>query len=564
MAASTMAAILGSLALLVFVALSIADETKRRKAVRKNIAESWGRVPQSIHKREELQSIASYFLNRKQEHKSGFAIDDITWNDLDMDDVFARLNSTGSTVGEETLYRLLREPVFDPDILKQRQDLIAFFHRNSVERTKIQLILARLGKKRFINVTDLIFDRDPPRLRNPITYKLLSALALVSPAFLLLDAGLGVLIILGSFLINLIVYYKARSEIQVDLVALGYLVRIVGCARRLRCVGTGPLQEISGRLTVCCGKIKGIEKRAYYLLFTGTGSLGDIVMDYIKIVLLKELIDYAYLRKLIADHREDLIDTYEIIGLIDSLIAVASYRESIPYHAVPWLETSSPSGPAYLEFEDLCHPLIDHPVSNSLRVNRPILITGSNASGKSTLLKAAAINGIFAQTICTCAARMYSSSIFAIFTSMALRDSVRDGDSYFIAELKSIKRILDYINDDIPCLCLVDEVLRGTNTIERIASSSQVLLHLANSNCICLAATHDIELTYILENCYQNVHFQETIIEDSIKFDYRLRSGRAASRNAIKLLRLMGYSEAIVREAERKAAWFSEHGRWEE
>ncbi len=134
---------------------------------------------QGSYKREEMQSIASYFLNRKQEHRSGFTIDDTTWNDLDMDDVFARLNSTGSTVGEETLYRLLREPVFDTDILKQRQDLVAFFHGDSVERAKIQLILARLGKKRFVNVTDHIFIRDPPRLWKPMTYKLLSALALV-------------------------------------------------------------------------------------------------------------------------------------------------------------------------------------------------------------------------------------------------------------------------------------------------------------------------------------------------------------------------------------------------
>ena len=145
---------------------------------------------------------------------------------------------------------------------------------------------------------------------------------------------------------------------------------------------------------------------------------------------------------------------------------------------------------------------------------------------------------------------------------MAVRDNLINGESYFIAEIKSIKRIMDYADGDIPCLCLIDEVLRGTNTIERIAASSQVLLQLAEQNCLGIAATHDIELTYILEDCYRNVHFQETIGKDGIVFDYRLRNGRATSRNAIKLLQLMGYSAAIVEEAEKRADNFISRGSW--
>jgi DNA mismatch repair ATPase MutS len=185
-----------------------------------------------------------------------------------------------------------------------------------------------------------------------------------------------------------------------------------------------------------------------------------------------------------------------------------------------------------------------------------------DAYGKSTLLKTVAVNAIFAQSICTCLAQKYSSCFYTVFTSMALRDNVRDGESYFVAEVRSIKRILDHLNDQVPCLCLIDEVLRGTNTVERIAASSQVLLYLAKSNCLCMAATHDIELTYILEDYYQNVHFQETIVDDRIVFDYMLYDGRAMSSNAIRLLRLMGYDEAIVREAENRAGLFMSQGNW--
>ncbi len=246
------------------------------------------------------------------------------------------------------------------------------------------------------------------------------------------------------------------------------------------------------------------------------------------------------------------------------MISVASYRSSVAFCTEPELHSLSPGAARALAFRDICHPLVANSVSNSLSTDRCVLITGSNASGKSTFLKAVAINAIFAQSISTCLAREYSSCFYAVFTSMALKDNVRDGESYFVAELKSIKRILDYLNAQVPSLCLIDEVLRGTNTIERIAASSQVLLHLSRHNCICLAATHDIELTYILNSHFLNLHFQETIADNKIVFDYQLREGRASSKNAIKLLSMMGYSDAIVKEAELRATHFLTHGVWKE
>ena len=149
-----------------------------------------------------------------------------------------------------------------------------------------------------------------------------------------------------------------------------------------------------------------------------------------------------------------------------------------------------------------------------------------------------------------------------IYTSMALRDSIFRNESYYIVEIKSLKRILDRVNKDIPMLCFIDEVLRGTNTLERIATSSRILASLAMSNCLCFAATHDIELTYILEKYFKNYHFQERISNDQILFDYKLYKGRAISRNAIKLLSILGYSKKITHDAEKAAHEFMTHGEW--
>jgi DNA mismatch repair ATPase MutS len=145
---------------------------------------------------------------------------------------------------------------------------------------------------------------------------------------------------------------------------------------------------------------------------------------------------------------------------------------------------------------------------------------------------------------------------------MALKDNIFSKESYYIVEIKSLKRILDRMNNNIPTLCFVDEVLRGTNTLERIAASSQILYSFAQGNALCFAATHDIELTHILEKYYANYHFQEQIADNTVIFDYKLFSGRSVSRNAIKLLEVMGYSKNIIEKAVGEANSFLNEGTW--
>ena len=145
---------------------------------------------------------------------------------------------------------------------------------------------------------------------------------------------------------------------------------------------------------------------------------------------------------------------------------------------------------------------------------------------------------------------------------MALRDDLDSQESYYIVEIKSLKRILNATNQGGPILCFIDEVLRGTNTVERIAASAQILKSLAGNNVLCFAATHDIELTQMLEADYDNYHFQEEIVENDILFDYILYPGRATSRNAIRLLGMIGYDEEIIRRADATAEEFLKSGEW--
>ena len=128
--------------------------------------------------------------------------------------------------------------------------------------------------------------------------------------------------------------------------------------------------------------------------------------------------------------------------------------------------------------------------------------------------------------------------------------------------IKSLKRILNESRKGAPLLCIIDEVLRGTNTIERIAASSRILASLRRENLLVFAATHDVELTYILEKKYSNYHFEEEIRGNEIVFNYLLQKGRATSRNAISLLEVIGYDKKLVEDAREAAEEFEREGVW--
>ena len=167
------------------------------------------------------------------------------------------------------------------------------------------------------------------------------------------------------------------------------------------------------------------------------------------------------------------------------------------------------------------------------------------------------------QTIVTVCADAFASKDLYVYSSMSLSDNLLKGDSYYMAEIKAIKRILeakDMVKGSI--IAFVDEVLRGTNTVERIAASSQILKYFEANNISCYAATHDIELTSLLEDKYNNYHFEEDISGGDITFNYKLNKGKATSRNAIELLRSLGFGSDITDNAKKMAELFSQNGDW--
>ena len=546
-------------AIIIIVLVSAVKASRAARKLRQDIASRWGKKPALKYKEEEMRAIKYYFDSLRGSEPGRYFLDDITWHDLDMDDVFKRINSTLSSVGEEYLYALLREPVTDEKILAERSRLIELFSTDAELRTSLQYIFARLGKSRFAGVSNYFFSKAEYSPFKRIKYIIMAAVFLLSPLIIAFDPSIGIFVMIASFFTNMGVYYKAKNELSTQLDSLSYMVNMTAYALKAASLKAPGLREYAGRIKTLASKISSTGTKSFYQIFYNTQNE---LFEYFKIIFLVELIAFEGVNKKVIQHRKELRELYEIVGLLDSMIALASYRASLPLYTTPVLSKKDSGHRPAIVFENIYHPLIDEPVVNSLEINKSVLVTGSNASGKSTFLKTAAVNAIFAQTIDTCLAASYKSVYFRIYTSMALEDNLLSNESYYIAEIKSLKRMLDGLNSVTPLFCIIDEVLRGTNTIERIAASSQLLRYLAGRNCVCLTATHDIELTAILNHQFDNYHFRESFKNNDILFDYKIYPGKSKTRNAIKLLEIMDYPADIINHARNLAERFEQKGSW--
>ncbi len=192
------------------------------------------------------------------------------------------------------------------------------------------------------------------------------------------------------------------------------------------------------------------------------------------------------------------------------------------------------------------HPLIngEKRVANDLIIENQIcIVTGSNMSGKTTLLRTVGINLVLAYAGAPVCAQHFECSIMEVFTSMRIRDDLNTGVSTFYAELLRIKMIIDYSKNQKPMIFLIDEVFRGTNSLDRVAGARNVLASLNQSWAIGLISTHDYELCDFENDKsgrIKNYHFVETYLENKIHFDYQLRPGPCKTSNAKYLMKMIG------------------------
>ena len=556
----TIAYIVFGIVVVSFIVYQVVTSKKRmRKRFLGRIISSWGSLPAREYDYGELEHIAKYYEATKGEE---FTIDDITWNDLDMDSVYCMVNQCLSSSGDDVLYRMLRTPLQNKEELDERKNIIDFFIRNEKTRRAFQMELCYVGHSKKFALIDYVTNLGKIVAESNLENYMHLFLYVVAIIMIIVQPASGILVGVGVLVYNLYTYFKKKSEIEPYYVSIGVIVHLVGCAQNILKIDAPELKAYTENLKEAAKVLSKVRKYARFLGSTDkySGNMGTVIYDYMNMFFRLDLINFNRILNRVQKNSKEMLVLMEEVGRLDALISIASFKEMLPFTADAEL-TATKDG--FVETKDVYHPLLENPVANSISEHRPVLLTGSNASGKSTFLKTIALNQVLAQTCGFALAKEYRSCFFRVYSSMALRDNIQGSESYFIVEIKSLKRILDAAAENgNPVMCFVDEVLRGTNTVERIAASSQILKILAERGVTCYAATHDIELTTLLEESYANYHFKEDVKDDDVIFNYRLYEGKATSRNAIKLLGILGYDKDIISAAEHTAETFIQTGDW--
>lgn len=489
-------------------------------------------------------------------------IDADTWNDLNLDDIYMQMNNTNSSIGREYLYYMLHNPCDNDARLKEIDRLSQEFTRNEDLRIKMQEQFVSMGYAKRASVYDYIHQITGLSEKSNFFHYMIQ-LWLVASVFVMIffRADLGIVLFVCAIGVDVISYFKEKAQIENYLECAKCVVRMIDSARKISKMQIPFVQDYQERIRENLKSTSKITKR-FFLIVTGgsySGSLFEIVLDYVRILFHADLIRFNQLIKEIKENSAKLTEMYETLGFLESCIAVAAFRKKLPVWCVPMLK----EGNSY-NVVNVYHPLLEHPVANSLNTGRCILLTGSNASGKSTFLRSIAVNALLSQTVATGIAERYEGDYYQIVSSMSHRDDLVNGDSYYMVEIKALRRILDMAEQSgHKVLCFLDEVLRGTNTIERIAASTQILKSFAvGGRTLCFAATHDIELTWLLDGYYENHHFDESFEKNDVQYNYILEDGPAVTRNAIKLLAQTGYDKKLIADAVRMTEEFEKNNVW--
>jgi DNA mismatch repair ATPase MutS len=279
----------------------------------------------------------------------------------------------------------------------------------------------------------------------------------------------------------------------------------------------------------------------------GGSRLGDETLgQYVDILTLREERLYCRAAPLLAARKADIADLILRVGELDALQSLASWQTGAQVCTPELVEGAS------LEARAVRHPLVEGCVPNDVRIEGGVLVTGSNMSGKSTYLRAVALNALFAQVMHACLAESWTGPPVRLMTCLRRADSVLAGRSAYLSEAQGVLEIVRATGSSPRLLCILDEIFRGTNSLERIAAATEVLRWLARQGALVLAATHDHALTE--RTSFANVHFIESIEPAGIGFDHLLKPGPAQTTNAIALLRFLGFPEDLVDACERARA----------
>jgi Flp pilus assembly protein TadB len=242
-------------------------------------------------------------------------------------------------------------------------------------------------------------------------------------------------------------------------------------------------------------------------------------------------------------NQQQILEWIELTGWIDAMVSLSGFAWNHPDFALPRVSKEEQT----VEFTGLGHPLIpdEKRVSNDLSIagEKVVVITGANMAGKSTFLRSLGVNMVLAYTGCPVCAQKFNFGYMGLYSSMRTADSLKDEESYFLAEIKKLQLIVQHMESGKPLMILLDEVLKGTNTTDKKRGSVGLIRKTLKYPVRCFIATHDLSLGE-LEAAHSgevvNYCFESYIKDMVLSFDYTIRKGIATNMNASFLMKQMG------------------------
>ena len=484
-------------------------------------------------------------------------VDAITVYDLEIDDLFCRMDRCVTSVGSEVLRERLLHQISAKEA--SRFNELSDYLSSNGEIEKYIPALIDLGKINGVGVFEVLKKLLKAKPYKYGKYIISDCLLLASILIIFVNPMLGAALLLIMMAVCVTMHFKEKEKMDELLSSFRYLLKMINSYEKLK--DSLKENEEFSYLFEDIDDMSSLSKGAFWLPKGAslTSNPVDIILDYVRMLLSVDIILFSKRISDIKKYEKSIYRLYYCVGIIDSALALYKYKESL----ICYCDTNTAHDNANtIMIEGIYHPFLENPVLNDITLSKDILLTGSNASGKSTFIKAVGLCVITMQSFGFAPAKTYLAPWVEVMTSMALRDDIRKGESYYIVEAKSLKRIIDNTYSDHYVLCILDEILKGTNTTERIASSFGVLKSFIKDNVFVLAATHDYELTTML-NQYEKYYFTEEIENNRVIFPYRIHKGVKAGKNAIKLLDILGFSKDIVNTASDMADLFEKNGKWE-
>ncbi len=470
------------------------------------------------------------------------AVDQRTAADLDLDDVFRGIDRTAGAPGRQRLYARLRRPTtsaaagaFDelvsgigPDAPPARR---AFEH---------------LGGASSHELPHLFLGHEPERpaafVFAPVLTVAAAVLALASPL-----SAKAFLALVGLCVMNIVVRLAYRSRVATHLRALPPLRALIRAGIALSRPESGIPAMHRERVAAAVAPLRVFLAPTTWVAAEAEMRLDTarLAYEYANLLFLLDVDAYLFSFALLRGRREAIRELWETVGDLDAAFAVSEWRRSLR----SWCRPRFVAAGAPLRIGGAFHPLLLEPVANDVTVSgRGLLLTGSNMSGKTTLLKTLGLETLLGGTVATCPATSYEGPFLVPSSAIGRRGCLREGISDYLAEVRRVLELVRQV-EGAARLFLLDELFRGTNALERIAAGKAVLAYLSRGAHVTAVSTHDVELLLLLAERYEPWHFREAVAGGDLTFDYVLRPGLSSSRNAIALLAGAGFPESLVDDA---------------